>query len=161
MEVLLESGMGYAYALTHEMNEAEDLLQEACLAVVNAQGAWSRGYLFSAIRTRFLDRCRRRQVLTVELVGDLKSFVDTSADEVLGAGDLFEADHESLDRALAALSSPQREVLFLAAVEGLTAQEIADLVDRPRGTVLSLIHRARLKIRAFFSKESRKGGRTP
>jgi len=48
--------------------------------------------------------------------------------------------------ALETLRPVERESLFLSAVEGYTAQKIADFTQQPRGTILSLIHRARKKV---------------
>jgi DNA-directed RNA polymerase specialized sigma24 family protein len=39
-------------------------------------------------------------------------------------------------------------------VEGYTAQSVADLFEWPRGTVLSMSHRARQKVRASVNGES-------
>ena len=58
----------------------------------------------------------------------------------------------SLDRGLGLLRSEEREVLFLAAVEGYTAREIAAATERPRGTVTSLIYRARRKLLRSLSE---------
>ena len=62
------------------------------------------------------------------------------------------ADTATLNRALAALRPAERETLFLADVEGYTAQEIADLTGHPRGTVLSLIHRTHRKLRDLLEQ---------
>jgi RNA polymerase sigma-70 factor (ECF subfamily) len=59
--------------------------------------------------------------------------------------DIVIAEHEVA--ALMAMLEPlERELLYCWAVEGYTAQEIADWTDSPRGTVLSRIHRLRQKI---------------
>lgn len=60
-------------------------------------------------------------------------------------------DSAELERALALLRPLEREALFLAAVEGYTAKEIGELTQQPRGTVLSLIHRARHKLRSALT----------
>ncbi len=60
-------------------------------------------------------------------------------------------DLGELEWALATLRPVEREPLFLSAVEGFTAREIGELTDRPRGTVLSLIHRAKGKMRAALA----------
>ena len=57
------------------------------------------------------------------------------------------SDRERVAWALSLLRPDEREVLFLAAVEGYTAQEIGEMTERPRGTVLSLLHRARQRVR--------------
>ena len=48
------------------------------------------------------------------------------------------------------LNTVEREVLYYWAIEGMTAQEIADQIDVPRGTVLSRIYRIRKR---FDTKE--------
>ena len=63
-------------------------------------------------------------------------------------------DEAILEEALGSLRPPEREALYLATVEDYTAQEIADLTGRPRGTVLSMIHRARKKLRGFLTDEA-------
>lgn len=144
---VLERGMAYAFSLAHDRTTAEDLLQEACLSVLKAGGDWTRGYLFAAIRTRFLDRCRRERLVTIEPVEDPGELGVSDVPEALGDGELFEVESEELLEALGELRPAQREALYLAAIEGYTAREIAELTDRPRGTVLSLLHRARGRLR--------------
>lgn len=151
LAALLQDGFRYALSLTHDRARAEDLLHEAWLAVLRAGGPQHKGYLFSAIRTRFLND-RKRECLV--------PFV--SLDELREAGfeaaqDFFERDldHDDLERSLASLRPVEREALFLSAVEGYTAEEIASRTKQPRGTVLSLIHRAKQKLRRFFAREGR------
>jgi len=47
----------------------------------------------------------------------------------------------------------EREALYLNAVEGYTAREIAKQTDMPRNTVLSLIFRARKKLAEIIAPE--------
>ena len=58
---------------------------------------------------------------------------------------------DEMHRALGRLRDDEREVLFLAAVEGYTATELAELTDKPRGTILSMIHRAKKKLREVLA----------
>ena len=57
----------------------------------------------------------------------------------------------ALDRALSRLRPQERAALVLSAVEGYTAREIAEFLDCPRGTVLSLMFRARQKLQRWLS----------
>jgi RNA polymerase sigma factor (sigma-70 family) len=115
---------------------------------MRAGGKWEKGYLFAAIRNRYVDRVRRnRKILFVSLDGEAES--NELTEESL-AGDLVESDvleSGMLHRALGALRPDERETLFLAVVEGHTAHEIASMTHRPRGTVLSLLHRTKQKLR--------------
>ena len=144
-------------ALTHERDQAADLLQDACVACLAAQAPWRVDYLFAAIRSRFIDLYRRRSLVIVEPIGALEELARVGAITDPRDDEIVQADHDSLDRALGRLGAEEREVLFLAAVEGYTAREIAELTGRPRGTILSVIHRARRKVHALLRpSEARK-----
>jgi len=152
---LLQHGFRYAFSLSHDRSRAEDLLQDAWVAVLKAGGPHTRGYLLSAIRSRFINLYRReRLVPTVSL----EEFAG-SAGVDRGVEDTFLPDLLALEKSLSSLRSAEREALFLSAVEGYTAQEIAGLTDQPRGTVLSLIHRARVKLRRSLEAASGEGNR--
>lgn len=150
LDELFQRGFRYAMSLTHEPDRAADLLQDACVACLSARAPWRVGYLFAAIRSRFIDQYRRHRLAIVEPIGADEelaragAFMDPRDDE------LVVADPDSLDRALGRLRAEEREALFLAAVEGYTAREIAELTGRPRGTVLSVIHRARRRVRGLL-----------
>jgi RNA polymerase sigma-70 factor (ECF subfamily) len=53
---------------------------------------------------------------------------------------------------LKTLSEPHREVLVLREIRGLSYQEIAQVLDVPRGTVESRLSRARAEFREKLSK---------
>lgn len=48
-------------------------------------------------------------------------------------------------------------MLFLTAVEGYTTAEIAQLTGRPRGTILSALHRAKKKLRQLLADDEEEG----
>lgn len=60
-----------------------------------------------------------------------------------------------LDRALAALSSPQRLCIVLNYRENMTHHEIAELTDMPLGTVKSHVRRGTERLREFLSSYSK------
>ncbi|MCU7905863.1 MAG: RNA polymerase sigma factor [Candidatus Thiodiazotropha sp. (ex Epidulcina cf. delphinae)] len=146
MRELLRRGYRYAFSLTHDKMHAEDLLQDAWVSILKTGGVLRRAYLFSAIRSRFLDNCRRAQLVVFE-----------SLDEKIEAGqrytpadDVVLANVQMLERALNVLRPVEREVLLLSDLEGYTAQEVSELTGHPRGTVLSLIHRSRLRLKRYL-----------
>jgi RNA polymerase sigma-70 factor (ECF subfamily) len=149
LELLLQSGYRYALSLTHDRPAAEDLLQDAAAAVVRCGGKWQRSYLFTAIRNRFIDKYRRdRRLLLLPLDGRSEGAVDSTDPPSWELPDVIE--RRTLHRALGTLRVAEREMLFLAFVEGYTTQQIAELTGRPRGTVLSSLHRAKLKLRRLL-----------
>ncbi|MBI2566581.1 MAG: RNA polymerase sigma factor [Candidatus Schekmanbacteria bacterium] len=142
MAELLQRGFRYALSLTHDESRAEDLLQDAWVAVLAAGGTSSKGYLYAGIRSRFIDRYRRERLVVIEsLDAEVGAALQARAPD-----EAILADVASLERALGSLRAEEREALYLSAAEGYSAGEIAALTGRPRGTVLSLIHRGRQKL---------------
>jgi RNA polymerase sigma-70 factor (ECF subfamily) len=62
------------------------------------------------------------------------------------------ADDDDLHQALGRLKRSERELLYLAIVESYTATEIAEITGRPRGTVLSTLHRSKQKLRDLLTR---------
>jgi RNA polymerase sigma-70 factor (ECF subfamily) len=84
-------------------------------------------------------------------------FATLSALRSLGSGKLdprssFEARGD-VDRALRRLSEPKRVTLLLAEVEGLSCQEIAEMMAVPIGTVWTRLHAARRELRRALGEE--------
>ena len=144
---LLDHGFRYAMSLTHRRATAEDLVHDACVSILRADGPWHRGYLFATIRNRYIDQYRRKKVVTevdidtTEPTGGM--FAD---DEQADAGLDVMIATETIENAMALLSPAEREAMYLFAIEGYTAREIGELTSKPRGTILSLIHRGRKKL---------------
>jgi RNA polymerase sigma-70 factor (ECF subfamily) len=80
-------------------------------------------------------------------------------DPAAGADELLAAEQEarSVRRAMRLLPEKQRVVLTLREVEGMTYEEIADVLELPLGTVESRLHRARAalarRLRAWQARE--------
>jgi RNA polymerase sigma-70 factor (ECF subfamily) len=140
---LVQGGYRYALALTHRVHEAEDLVHDAWLGLCRRYGKVdSPALLIRAIRNRFIDRCRRARVVAFEPLDATEA--DPPAAPVGALG--LSGDVEAM---LAQLRPAEREAIFLHHVEGFTAEEIATLTAQPRGTVLSLLSRAFVKLRAL------------
>lgn len=146
---LLDTGYRYALSLTGNRADAEDLVQDAWIRLYRAGGDKSRRYLFVTIRRLYIDEYRHRACLTLVPL-DAAPEIRSESRELHGA----EIAHD-LEEPLRGLRTEEREALFLNVVEGYTAREIAEMSQRPRGTVLSLIHRAREKLRNALTHSSR------
>ncbi len=143
---LLDAGFRYALSLRHVAHEAEDLVQEAWLRLYRKRGeVRDKRLLFKTIRNLFVDQYRRERLAVFEPLDGVTEVADGALllDERVRAADL--------EGPLAGLRAEEREALFLHVVEGYTAREIASLTGRPRGTVLSLVHRAKRKLHAALS----------
>ncbi len=148
MEELLQSGFRYACALAHNHHDAEDLVQMARLKTHKRYGnKTTKALFFTAIRNLYIDQYRRRKrIRFIEL---------TSEHEHLSASESTGGEHATvaMDQMLAKLRDIEREALFLHIVEGYSTEEIATMTGRPRGTVLSLIHRSKKKLAALDAAE--------
>jgi RNA polymerase sigma-70 factor (ECF subfamily) len=129
-------------ALRADRAQAEDLVQEAWIRLYGKGWARpSRAAFFKTIRNLFIDQYRRESLVAFEPMPD-------DADE-LAAVAVFNDDVivDGVGQALDTLRPAEREALFLHVVEGYTIDELARLLSHPRGSVLSLIHRAKMKLR--------------
>ncbi len=146
-EAWMQAGYRYALSLTHNRHDAEDLVQQAWLKLTRRYGrVKNRSMLFTTIRNAFYDQCRRGRIVAFDPLDDAPEPVAAAADETV-RGDL-----ETL---LARLRPAEREALYLNAVEGYTAKEIARMTKTPRNTVLSLIHRAKGKLMAAVKMDEK------
>ena len=143
-EELLQSGFQYAYALTHHYHDAEDLVQTAWLKVHQRYGAvTTKALFFTTIRNLYIDQYRRRKRIRFITLTDEHEHSSASGKTAR------EETKVVTEQMLAKLRDIEREALFLHIVAGYSANEIATLTGRPRGTVLSLIHRSRKKLAAL------------
>ena len=146
---LLQAAYRYAVGLAADPDDAEDLVQEGWLRVRVRYGAEAdRRLLFRAIRNLHFDGWRRASRFPSEA---LDEFDARHSDG--GAGDPSRAcGGGALGAQLARLRDVEREALLLSVVEGYSATEIAALTGAPRGTVLSLVHRAKAKLEGWLDE---------
>ncbi|MCW2868501.1 MAG: polymerase, sigma 29 subunit, SigE [Marmoricola sp.] len=153
-----------AYRLTGNGHDAEDLTQEVFVRVIRSLHTYRpgtmEGWLHRITTNLFLDQARRKQrirfdALSDEAAGRLPSALPTP--DIAQMDRLFDADVEA---ALASLAPDFRAAVVLCDVEGLTYEEIADVLDLKLGTVRSRIHRGRAQLRAALSHRAPRPGRT-
>ncbi|MEI9893508.1 MAG: sigma-70 family RNA polymerase sigma factor [Chthoniobacter sp.] len=138
----LQKGYRYALALTHHLEDAQDLVHEAWLNLSRRYGrVETNAVLFTAVRNLFVDQCRRKKIVQFESL-DVPEAPDVP--ELAENQPGLQGDVGAL---LAILRPMEREAIFLHYYEGRTAEEIGQITRQPRGTVLSLLHRAIAKLR--------------
>lgn len=71
------------------------------------------------------------------------------------AGSLRREASDVVQRALEQLDDDHRQILLLRDVEDLDYEEIADILDIPRGTVKSRLHRARAELASVIARSIR------
>lgn len=125
---------------------AEDVSQEAFLKTFRALAAYDRNRKFSSWILRIannaaLDALRRKRADPVVQVEVPEPAVPPPADQVEAA-----ALAEAIDVALAALRPEWRAAVVLRYQEGLTYEEVAEVLEIPEGTVKTFVHRARKQL---------------
>lgn len=144
----------YCYALCLHRENAYDLLQTALEKYLNHPASDKQkemAYLRQIIRNQFIDNSRRNKRLRFESYDESGLATHQEhTDEVISMGtqgleDLL-VNEQQAEQVWLILNTSEREIIFLWAIAGFTAAEIADELDMPRGTVLSKIHRLRKKV---------------
>jgi RNA polymerase sigma-70 factor (ECF subfamily) len=137
----------FAYALTHDLDAADDLVQD-CLERAVAHWPQRRGdgnvraWAFAILHRAFLTKMRATVRRGLEL-----SLDELTIDPTIQASAERAIEIREVLAALACLSADHRAVLTLVAVEGFTYEEAAETLGVPVGTVMSRLSRARLQMR--------------
>ncbi|MEL4504258.1 RNA polymerase sigma factor SigE [Luteococcus sp. H138] len=139
-----------AYRLTGNRPDAEDLTQDVFVRVFKSINNFTpgtlEGWLHRITTNLFLDGARRKHRIRMDPMAEASERV---VDEQASPGELY--DDASMDAdvaaALAALSPEYRVCVVLCDIEGLSYDEIAQVLDVKVGTVRSRIHRGRSQLR--------------
>lgn len=142
----------FALGLTGVPDQADDLVQAACLKALERWHQWRpgtslRSWLFRIVQTTWIDQKRfdaRRPTTSEEEV--LHSIADEAQS---GAPERKRLLSEVMEEVLK-IPEEQRVALLLVTVEGLSYKETADCLDVPIGTVMSRLSRARRRLADRF-----------
>jgi RNA polymerase sigma-70 factor (ECF subfamily) len=157
-----------ALSLTRHDADADDLVQETVFRAFRARerlrpGSCMRAWLSTILRRTFLSSVKQRTRRPVRPWTDAGLTVDQVEGEMPAARVVCEGtDLESVEeqlsdsmrRAVRQVPEVYREPFFRYALLGLTYGEIARQLGVPNGTVMSRIHRARIRLRDTFAKPS-------
>jgi RNA polymerase sigma factor (sigma-70 family) len=153
-----------AYRLTGNPHDAEDLTQEVFVRVFRSLSSYTpgtfEGWLHRITTNLFLDQARRKAKIRFDALADdaetrIPSRSVTPDVQVLDG--LFDDDVET---ALAALPPDFRAAVVLCDIEGLSYDEIADVLGLKLGTVRSRIHRGRTMLRKALAHRAPTAGRS-
>ncbi|EON24977.1 MULTISPECIES: RNA polymerase sigma factor SigE [Nocardioides] len=152
-----------AYRLTGNRPDAEDLTQEVFIRVFRSLDTYTpgtfEGWLHRITTNLFLDGARRKQRIRFDALSDERASRLESTDvapETSYADQRFDDD---IELALATLPPDFRAAVVLCDVEGLTYEEIAEILDAKLGTVRSRIHRGRAMLRRALAHRAPTEGR--
>jgi RNA polymerase sigma-70 factor (ECF subfamily) len=154
----LDAAYNLARWLLRREQDAEDVVQEACLRAFNAfdqfQGGEARSWLLSIVRNAsytWLSRNRQR----AGVASFDEALHDVASDEFNPQIVLQQrGDREAVKKAIEELPVEFREVLILREFEGLSYQQIAAISDVPVGTVMSRLARARQRLERALASDA-------
>ncbi len=144
----------YAYKITGNQLDADDLLQETYLRAFRFFNKFERGtnckaWLFRIMKNLFINKYRKNQKEPGKVDYDeIENFFDNIRSDKIDSTDLQEKVFsnlldDDLTNALNSLQDDFKTVVILCDLEGLSYEEIADFVQCPIGTVRSRLHRGR------------------
>lgn len=138
----------FARGLSATMEDADDLVQAACVRAFENLDNWERGtrldsWMFAIIHRLRIDEARRAKTR--------RDKAHLVAAEERRAGDLSRELEERMmlrrvDAEMAGMEPELRSLLMLVSVEGLSYREAAEVTGVPVGTVMSRLNRARTQL---------------
>jgi RNA polymerase sigma-70 factor (ECF subfamily) len=156
----------FAYYLSQNRAEAEDLFQEAWLRIarnlpekVNMQSI--KSWIFTIVANLYRDALRKKRVrrlffLQKSMMNDRENTVFPSIPGTSTPDLSEEVFHleiaRDINRAIANLPERQRRVFVLKEIAGFKQAEISDILRIPLGTVKSLMYRAVKRLQRELSK---------
>lgn len=148
----------FAYTLTSNREDADDLVQAACERALKRRHQWQPGsrldsWLFRIIYTQRIDMTRSQRVRNVHIPLEEGTFRSTGSN---GASKIEATIMlRQVLKAMEQMSEDDRAVLALVCIEGLSYKEGAAVLAVPVGTLMSRLSRARQKLHGLvYSKET-------
>ncbi|MBQ2396211.1 MAG: RNA polymerase sigma factor [Bacteroidales bacterium] len=147
----------FAYSLTHNPDEAKDLVQETFLKALLHKKAYKEGtnlraWLFTIMKNTFINNYRRnKKVQSVITKEDSTPWINNISCNVI-----YQADHNTKYTQIVMLinSLPEEQKIpFEMMNQGYKYWEIAEKFNIPIGTVKSRIFLARQKLNQLLDEE--------
>ena len=137
----------YAFALGHDRDLADDLVQDTIERAMRKRALWLPGrpvkpWLMKILLNLFRDHCARSA-----RHGEVMAAQELVAGAASHAGSDQRLELLSVARGIAALPSEQREALLAVTVGGLDYAQAARVIGIPKGTLMSRIARARERLK--------------
>ncbi|WP_109831686.1 sigma-70 family RNA polymerase sigma factor [Reichenbachiella versicolor] len=156
----LDAMYNFAYRLTYDADDANDLVQDAFMKSFRFINSFQRGtnakaWLFRILKNSFINDYRKKSKQPSKVdYQDVEGFYNSEKTESEATVDLRvdtvkNMIGDEITIALNSLDVDFRTVIILCDLEGFTYEEMSKILDIPIGTVRSRLHRARnvLKIK--------------
>ena len=152
-----------SYYFLGNMEDAEDLAQEVFLEIVSSMRRF-RGksslstWIYRITVNRSLNELKKRKRQAFFSMDILKRMPDQVADPSGGAemNDLMQLEEERIQKVRTAVNSlkgNQKTAFILHKYEGLSYQQIAEVMNTSLSSVESLMHRARMNVQKNLARQ--------
>jgi len=156
-----------ALKMTGNPSDAEDLVQETLTRAYAGlrgytPGSNARAWLHRIMANAFVNMCRRwrrepvpvlspqietvHPVAAIRMLGGGLAHAPSAEDEVLR-----QFTHSEFREAIDDLPDCFKATVYLADIEGYSCYDVAEMIGVPIGTVMSRLHRARIRLRTQLS----------
>ncbi len=151
---LIDSLYNFAYRLTLDEDDANDLVQETYLKAYRffdsyEQGTNAKAWLFRILKNSFINEFRKKSKEPSKIdYNEVETFynsedVDENITADLRVESISDMIGDEVANALNTLAVDFRTIIILCDLEGFTYEEMSKILDIPIGTVRSRLHRAR------------------
>jgi RNA polymerase sigma-70 factor, ECF subfamily len=153
----------FACWLTHDRQEAEDLVQETYAKALKGFASFQpgtnfRAWIYKILRNAFLtSRTGLKAATTVPLDLEGEEEILPAIKETPESILVQRSDRQLVQQSLEQLPVAYREILLLCEVEEMSYQEISATLAIPMGTVMSRLSRARKTLRDCLRPQLQKG----
>ncbi|NIA31687.1 MAG: sigma-70 family RNA polymerase sigma factor [Actinobacteria bacterium] len=168
--IYMDSLYSTALRLTRNTEEAEDLVQDTYLRAYRffdkfQLGTNFKAWIFKILTNTFINKYRKMvrtpqqvQLEKVEFGLENENLGDASEWSGFDEANYAELFDDDIKSALSQLSEEFRMVILLADVESFSYKEIAEIIERPIGTVMSRLFRGRKMLQKVLEKYARREG---
>ena len=156
----LDSAYNLARWLIRNDQDAQDLVQEACLRALRSfegfRGGDSRAWLLTIVRNSCYTWLQQNRLQELTTVFDEEIHTSQEHSRSPEALLLEKADARLVKDALEELPPEFREAIVLRELEGMSYKEIADVAGVPVGTVMSRLARARERLQRQLTSSAKR-----
>ncbi|MFZ1704822.1 MAG: sigma-70 family RNA polymerase sigma factor [Saprospiraceae bacterium] len=157
----MEALKTFAFHLTYNENDAEDLVQETYLKAYKfiksyVSGTNSKAWLFKILKNAYINEYRKKVKTPTTL--DFNDPIAVQEKNIIGNSveivwdELYMNLGDEVTKAMNSLSEEFKEIILLCDIEGFTYEEIAEILELPIGTVRSRLFRARNELKDKLMK---------
>lgn len=144
----------YAWALSGDANQADDLVQECLARAISRRKLWIRQkgirpWLFTILHNIFLNSARR--VSNSPINGSIEEYENAAIS--VGDADTMCAISD-FERSMNQLSLEHRQALLLVGLEQMSYREASKVLGVPVGTLMSRLSRAREQLSRSLNGET-------